>query len=82
MAIVLKKERCSLIYMLTECLMYVCGFYLFIPFAWTFFVFHGNNLVLLSLINRYVTSTSEQFLKRGCTKFENGALAIERLFIK
>ena len=28
-----KKERCTLIYMLTECLICVCGFCLFIPFV-------------------------------------------------
>ena len=29
-----------------------------------FFVFHRKDLVLLNLISRYMTSTSEQFLKR------------------
>ena len=46
-----------------ECL--VCMFVLFIYniFLSVFFVFHGNNHVLLNLINRYATSTSEYFLK-------------------
>ena len=36
-----------------------CVFCLFTPFSSVLFVFHGNNLLLLSLINRYMTSTSK-----------------------
>ena len=43
--------------------LWVCMFCLFTPFLLTFFVFHGKNLILLNLGNRYVTSTGEKFLK-------------------
>ena len=36
-----------------------CLFCLFIPFLSVFFVFHGKNLILLNLINRYMIFTSE-----------------------
>ena len=42
---------------LSECL--ACMFSLFTPFLSEFFVFHGKNLVLLNLINRYMTSANE-----------------------
>ena len=41
----------------------VCLFCLFKLYLSVFFVFHRKNLVLLNLINRYVTATSEKFLK-------------------
>ena len=44
---------------------YVCVCVLFITlFLSVLFVFHWKNSVSLHLINRYMTSTSEQFLKR------------------
>ena len=43
--------------------MYTCVFCLFTPFLSVLFVFHRKNLVLLNLINRYIISTSEWFLK-------------------
>ena len=36
-----------------------CVFCLFIPFLSVFFVFHGKNLSLMNLINRYMIATSE-----------------------
>ena len=41
-----------------------CVFCLFTPFLSVLFVFNRKNLVLLHLINRYMTSTNKQFLKR------------------
>ena len=41
----------------------VCVFCLFTPFPFVLFVFHGKNLLLLNLINKYLTSTSESFLE-------------------
>ena len=37
----------------------VCVFYLFTPYLSSFFVFHGENLVLLNLGNKYMASTSQ-----------------------
>ena len=50
-------------YSIFDCLVSVCVFYLFTPFSSVLSVFHGKNLLLLNLINRYITSTSGQFLK-------------------
>ena len=33
------------------------------PYLSVFFVFHGKKIVLLNLVNRSVTSTSQLFLK-------------------
>ena len=41
-----------------------CVFCLFTLHLSVLFVFHGKNLVLLNLIDRYVTSARQQFLKR------------------
>ena len=43
---------------------YACVFCLFTPFLSVLFVFHRRNLVLYHLINRFMTFTSEKFLKR------------------
>ena len=42
---------------------YFYHFYLLIFYLLTFSVFNGKNLVVLNLINRFLTSTSESFLK-------------------
>ena len=42
----------------SECLLYVCAVCLLILFLSALSVFHGKNLILLNLINRYVTSAS------------------------
>ena len=70
MRAVLRKEV-SLIFLLTnsfqcylfECLVCICVFCLFTLFLSVLFVFQGKNLLLLNLISRYFTSTSEQLLK-------------------
>ena len=43
----------------SKCLVCVCVFCLFTPFLLVFFVFHRKKLVLLHLIYRYTTFTSE-----------------------
>ena len=47
----------------SECLLCICVHSLFTPFPSVFSVFHKKNFFLLNLINRCVTSISEQFLK-------------------
>ena len=41
----------------------LCAFCSFVLFLSVFFVFHPKDLVLLNLISRYMSSTSEQLLK-------------------
>ena len=41
-----------------------CVFYSFTPFPSVLFVFHRKSLVLLHLMNRYTTSTTEHFFRR------------------
>ena len=48
---------------LSQKVTYFYMFYLFKLYLSVFFVFHGKNLVLLNLINIYVTSTSQKLLK-------------------
>ena len=43
----------------SACEVCLCVFCVFTPFLSVFFVFYGKNLVLLNIINKYVTSTSE-----------------------
>ena len=45
------------------CVLFICVFCLFTSFLSIFFVFQMNSTVLLHLINRYMTFTSEKFLK-------------------
>ena len=56
-------------------------FCLFIPFVPVCLVFHGNNFILLNLINRCVTSTSQQLLKSKET-LKKKILDISKIFIQ
>ena len=46
-------------------------FCVFTPFPTVLFVFHGRNLLLLNLINRYMASAIELLLRsKGCVKID------------
>ena len=44
----------------------LCVFCLFTPFPFVLFLFHGKNLLLLSLLNRYNTESDQQTSTRQC----------------
>ena len=57
--------QCDLFLLFGVCVcVCVCVFYSYAPFLSVLFVFHRKNLVLSHLLNRYMTFTGQQCLKR------------------